>query len=257
MNFRTLTGLFLAVSFVVASGTALFSAPAGATLIWNLDENQCSEGPGIVCTAGFDATATFEFSNIDANSIDVQVTVANDSSVVSAHLSAFGFSVLPGLTADADGTNDDAVADGALPAGWFINLGGQVLGFLDAGSPTEVCISLKDGNCFGTSGNPAVVANSIDPGEELVFNLILDNLNDDGTQAFATALAYEDAFGDNNPIFFRFKPLDENDSDLGGAGSVKFGGLLQGTDVPEPGALALIGIGLAGLGFARRRRKIA
>ena len=124
-------------------------------------------------------------------------------------------------------------------------------GFLNVGSPAkaEVCISLKDRSCYGTSGNPNVVANAIGSGEEVVFDLTLDNLNGDGSQAFATVAAYEDAFSNGNPVFFRFKPLEGVLSD---PGSVKFG-----AKIPEPGSLALLGIGLVGLGAIRRRRKAA
>ncbi len=101
-----------AAAIALAGGLVFLGAPARATIIWSLDTSQCSDSANTngVCDAGFAARAIFQFSNIDANSIDVRITVENNSTISPAPLAAFGFSVLPGFFADADGVNDGAVA---------------------------------------------------------------------------------------------------------------------------------------------------
>ncbi|HEC17957.1 MAG TPA: PEP-CTERM sorting domain-containing protein [Gammaproteobacteria bacterium] len=135
---------------------------------------------------------------------------------------------------------------------------------------------------LGFNATKAAVFNSIDhgplPGESIESTVYLSNDKVSWTQAVVERVWLEGfmantdilwdgfvyAVGTGTTDTFRYASVihggpgslrDDGDDEINGLMGLKADFTGNPTDIPEPASLALMGLGLAGLGFSRRRRK--
>ncbi|GGC20274.1 hypothetical protein GCM10011371_04970 [Novosphingobium marinum] len=176
---------------------------------------------------GLTGTATFTLTGISGSSYMFDYSVSNTSSMgVDSRISSFAFDVDPSITgASSTGDFPFTVLDSNYPNG---------IGNVD------VCFKGGSSNsCAGNSGG--VTAGNTGSG----------SLSLDFAGGSPNAITLDD-------FFVRYQSITGagNVTSASGSGTISStGGSTGGTPVPEPGMLGLLGLGLAGLAFARGRAR--
>jgi hypothetical protein len=181
---------------------------------------------------GVTATATFTFTQIDPNTIELNVVVSNTTAPQNPEGG-------PRLTAIALGFDPDLVTDSVTA-----DLTGSVFTASDLngvpgnsfGFAVDYCVFTN--NCSG--GPDGLFAGQTDAGFDLTFNFTANTTTAEFEALFGSA-------GFDSCVRFQTVGPDGQDSE-------KACTLDEGEPTPEPGTLALLGLGLLGLSLGRRRR---
>ena len=230
------------VATAVAAGAALaFTATSASAISLTLADVNTSfsvdfdGNVGGTAVQGLTATITFKLTQFDlgnSNQAVFEVTVQNTSSapVTASRVSGFGFNTNPNVTSGS--TNND-------PLFPFVNVDTNPQPpnqqFPNGFGDIEVCLIDQLNNCSGGGGTGVTIGQIYGP---LTLTLDFADLG---------ATLVMDSFG------VRYQSIDAPTLGING-GSGTGHGTPPVFDVPEPGTLTLLGLGLLGAGFIRRRR---
>jgi hypothetical protein len=224
---RTLSCIFAAGALSLASASAsaitVTTADAGSTfqIDWTLLAGQLDNDGGATSPFDLTATGTFLISSFTGSAITLNVTIANTTTPPNgenAGITSFGIGVRPDATSvQFSDTNDGAFSSALVQTGQQNYPGGY--------KDIDVCVFTQ--GCSGGSQGSALAAGASD-------SFVLQIAGNFGGKV------------ELDPFAIKFQT---------DAGSFEFSGDTPPTTVPEPASLALMGLGLVGLGFARRRAR--
>ncbi len=204
----------------LADAITLDASKVGQTL--TLGFNGMADGNTI---AGLSGSSTLKLTSITGTSYNFDYTVKNTTSgSVDSRISSFGFDTNPEISgATSTGTYS------------FATIGGQVPSPFNS---VDVCFKAAFSNsCSGSGG-------------------VLDGQTGSGTLSLKFASAPSSLT--LSDFFVRYQSITGAGkvTSATGAGTITSGGSTGGTPVPEPEMLGLLGLGLIGLAFSRRRRAV-
>ena len=221
---QTLTGLAALASLTLA-------APAWADAI-TLDSNSIGDSftvnfdgfSGGTTIDGLTSSATFTLTGITSTGYVFDYSVSNTTSGgLDSRVSSFAFDVDPGIV---DASSTGAFSYSVLSSNYPNGIG-----------TVDVCFKGSDSNsCAGNSGGVLT-------GDTGTGSLTL------GFDAAPESITLSD-------FFARYQSISGagNITSASGSGTISSSSSSSGgTPVPEPGTIGILGLGLAGLAFARRR----
>ena len=212
---------------IAALGLALASSHASAFLIDHVGQSLGFSWSYVGGEYALTGTGTITAAGFGDNSLTLQFWLRNNTvadSGVDARLTAFGFGIDPNTTGVTfyDDPNDGGMISAALDN-------------IPSLKTIEVCV-FGGRNCAG-GANGGIFAN----GASDIFSLKLTG--DFAKGATIDPLGYKYQTDDGS---YEFSCSTTSRNYQCSGGSV--------VSVPEPGTLALVGVAVAGLGFARRRK---
>lgn len=266
VNKVTLATRALAVSFCLVAGST--AAHAGKLFISGHDSDDSGHvsvafgrqmldfigtgntngGSGILILGGYTSTSAFNINTWNNSGVPYTITHASGAAAISAQsFASFAAILMPSaITQTGGGISQaelDAINGRALDIANFVNAGGNLLAFTQQGL-TDAFGWFPLGALQTTAIGTANISQTAE----------LANAGFIATDAEITGDLYHNEF-DGPAGFFGLKVLAVNNAT--GDATILGGGVgttIIITDVPEPATLALLGAGLLGFGFVRRRK---